>query len=249
VAYSSVQEGKSVHSIITLAIPILKVVLILTPKEPKEMHGEVNAEKKELRFLTSSHLNCAASTLPSKPEQLLVIKSTFAMQPLLERYGMTEIGMALSNPYKGTREAGTVGQPLPGVSVQIVPLSEQAEASDPQLEEPTSSIAMHSRKRRPRSRVALSDGEGDLDSEMSRTLGGDNAVLGGNAGELRVKGPSVFKEYWNRPHATAEAFDSEGYFCTGADPSPLHSRALQSSAHIFEWLSSFSLLLLRCLTH
>ena len=36
---------------------------------------------------------------------------------------MTEIGMALSNPYRGLREAGTVGQPLPGVSVQIVPLA------------------------------------------------------------------------------------------------------------------------------
>lgn len=39
---------------------------------------------------------------------------------LLERYGMTEIGMALSNPYKGKRIAGLVGKPLPGVSVQIV---------------------------------------------------------------------------------------------------------------------------------
>lgn len=41
-------------------------------------------------------------------------------QRLLERYGMTEIGMALSNPYEGARRAGTVGQPLPGVSVRLV---------------------------------------------------------------------------------------------------------------------------------
>ena len=39
---------------------------------------------------------------------------------LLERYGMTEIGMALSNPYEGERRCGTVGQPLPGVSVRLV---------------------------------------------------------------------------------------------------------------------------------
>jgi malonyl-CoA/methylmalonyl-CoA synthetase len=39
---------------------------------------------------------------------------------LLERYGMTEIGMALSNPLHGERRAGTVGQPLPGVSVRLV---------------------------------------------------------------------------------------------------------------------------------
>ncbi len=36
---------------------------------------------------------------------------------LLERYGMTEIGMALSNPYHAERKAGYVGLPLPGVEV------------------------------------------------------------------------------------------------------------------------------------
>lgn len=40
-------------------------------------------------------------------------------QILLERYGMTEIGMGLSNPYKGERRAGYVGQPLPGVKAQL----------------------------------------------------------------------------------------------------------------------------------
>jgi malonyl-CoA/methylmalonyl-CoA synthetase len=38
---------------------------------------------------------------------------------LLERYGMTEIGMALSNPYEGERKVGTVGLPLPGVEVRL----------------------------------------------------------------------------------------------------------------------------------
>jgi malonyl-CoA/methylmalonyl-CoA synthetase len=41
-------------------------------------------------------------------------------QALLERYGMTEVGMALSNPYAGERRAGTVGQALPGMDVRIV---------------------------------------------------------------------------------------------------------------------------------
>ena len=40
-------------------------------------------------------------------------------QVLLERYGMTEIGMGISNPYAGERRAGCVGQPLPGVQVQL----------------------------------------------------------------------------------------------------------------------------------
>ena len=39
---------------------------------------------------------------------------------LLERYGMTEIGMALSNSYHGERKPGHVGQPLPGVSLRLV---------------------------------------------------------------------------------------------------------------------------------
>ncbi|GAB4408554.1 MAG: acyl-CoA synthetase [Microscillaceae bacterium] len=39
---------------------------------------------------------------------------------LLERYGMTEMGMALSNPLSGPRKAGSVGFPLPGVEVEIV---------------------------------------------------------------------------------------------------------------------------------
>jgi malonyl-CoA/methylmalonyl-CoA synthetase len=38
----------------------------------------------------------------------------------LERYGMSEAGMLLSNPYAGERRPGTVGVPLPGVSVRIV---------------------------------------------------------------------------------------------------------------------------------
>ncbi|MGE4336861.1 MAG: AMP-binding protein [Pigmentiphaga sp.] len=38
---------------------------------------------------------------------------------ILERYGMTEGGMFASNPYEGERRCGTVGQPLPGVSLRV----------------------------------------------------------------------------------------------------------------------------------
>ena len=55
---------------------------------------------------------------------------------LLERYGMTEIGMALSNPLHGVRKEGSVGAPLPGVQVRIRPLEapdgRPASASSPQ---------------------------------------------------------------------------------------------------------------------
>lgn len=84
---------------------------------------------------------------------------------LLERYGMTEIGMALSNPLHGERRPGTVGQPLPGVAIRVV------------------------------------------DEE-------DAEVLPGTPGEIQVKGPGVFLEYWNRPDETREAF-RDGWFRTG----------------------------------
>jgi malonyl-CoA/methylmalonyl-CoA synthetase len=38
---------------------------------------------------------------------------------ILERYGMTETGMNTSNPYDGERIAGTVGFPLPGISIRV----------------------------------------------------------------------------------------------------------------------------------
>src|SRR4029078_6807577 len=39
---------------------------------------------------------------------------------ILERYGMSEALMIMSNPYEGERRAGAVGPPLPGVSARIV---------------------------------------------------------------------------------------------------------------------------------
>ena len=41
-------------------------------------------------------------------------------QTILERYGMTETLMTLSNPYDGERRPGTVGVPLPGVAVRLL---------------------------------------------------------------------------------------------------------------------------------
>ncbi len=38
---------------------------------------------------------------------------------ILERYGMTETGMITSNPLRGSRLAGTVGTPLPGVCARV----------------------------------------------------------------------------------------------------------------------------------
>jgi malonyl-CoA/methylmalonyl-CoA synthetase len=73
---------------------------------------------------------------------------------LLERYGMTETGMILSNPLHGERRPGSVGTPLPGVEVRLAD------------------------------------------------------------GEIEVRGPGVFSEYWGRPADTRDAF-RDGWFRTG----------------------------------
>jgi len=84
---------------------------------------------------------------------------------LLERYGMTEIGMALSNPLHGERRPGFVGTPLPGVELRLV---DESGAATPD----------------------------------------------GAAGEVEVRGPGVFLEYWQRPEETGAAF-RDGWFRTG----------------------------------
>ncbi|MGV3740994.1 MAG: malonate--CoA ligase [Burkholderiaceae bacterium] len=59
---------------------------------------------------------------------------------ILERYGMSETVMLTSNPYEGERRAGTVGLPLPGVSVRIATPEgkprEQGEIGDIQVKGP-----------------------------------------------------------------------------------------------------------------
>ncbi len=40
-------------------------------------------------------------------------------------------------------------------------------------------------------------------------------VANGDKTEIRFKGPNVMPGYWRAPEQTAEAFDEEGYYCTG----------------------------------
>ncbi|MFL6291537.1 MAG: acyl-CoA synthetase [Thermoanaerobaculia bacterium] len=63
-------------------------------------------------------LFCSGSA-PLSPETFAAFRELTG-QDILERYGMTETGMSLSNPYAGPRLPGTVGTPLPGVSARIV---------------------------------------------------------------------------------------------------------------------------------
>ena len=42
-----------------------------------------------------------------------------------------------------------------------------------------------------------------------------NELQSGERGELQVRGPSMFREYWNKPEATADSFAEDGWFKTG----------------------------------
>jgi len=68
--------------------------------------------------LARMRLFCSGSA-PLAPETFAAFRDLTG-HAILERYGMTETGMNLSNPYAGERVPGTVGTPLPGVSARIV---------------------------------------------------------------------------------------------------------------------------------
>jgi acyl-CoA synthetase (AMP-forming)/AMP-acid ligase II len=60
----------------------------------------------------------------------------------------------------------------------------------------------------------LGSGEARHRSASGGDIEGGGLVEEG-AGQLAVKGPGLFKEYWRQPDATAAAFDAEGFFRTG----------------------------------
>ncbi len=59
-----------------------------------------------------------SGSAPLAPQVLEEFRALFG-HTILERYGMTETLMITSNPYEGERRAGTVGLPLPGVSLRL----------------------------------------------------------------------------------------------------------------------------------
>ena len=75
-------------------------------------------EQEELRYIMSG-FRLMVSGSAALPVSVMEKWKTISTHTLLERYGMTEIGMGLSNPYHGIRYAGHVGYPLPGVQVRL----------------------------------------------------------------------------------------------------------------------------------
>lgn len=141
-----------------MAVPTVYVKLIA--------HWEAASdEEKQAMSDGCSRLRLMVSGSAAAPVSLIEKWREISGHVLLERYGMTEIGMGLSNPLHGTRNPGYVGKPLPGMEVRLVDE-------------------------------------------------GGQQVNTGDQGEIQVRGPAVFGEYWRRPDATAESFDGP-WFRTG----------------------------------
>jgi malonyl-CoA/methylmalonyl-CoA synthetase len=96
---------------------------------------------------------------------------------LLERYGMTEVGMALScGLATADRVDGSVGWPLPSVEARLVDLDTNTIIPDTDL------VDANGKER---------------------------------SGEIQLRGPTIFDQYWDNPTATAKEFTSDGFFKTG----------------------------------
>ncbi|MFK8055567.1 MAG: acyl-CoA synthetase [Saprospiraceae bacterium] len=117
----------------------------------------LSARMKQFRLMISGSAALPVSVMEQWEE--------LSGQRLLERYGMTEIGMAISNPYGAERRAGHIGQPLPGMQVRLVE--------------------------------------------------DDGAITDEGPGQIQVKGPAVFNQYWRRPDVTKKSFTHDGWFETG----------------------------------
>ncbi len=79
-----------------------------------------SAERREARSAGCRRLRLMVSGSAALPVSVLQRWQRITGHVLLERYGMTEIGMALSNPLEGQRRPGWVGRPLPRVEVRVV---------------------------------------------------------------------------------------------------------------------------------
>jgi malonyl-CoA/methylmalonyl-CoA synthetase len=87
-------------------VPTVYVRLLETPKDAARIIGE--------------HMRLFVSGSAPLPAQVLEDFRTLFGHTILERYGMSETLMNISNPYTGERRPGAVGFPLPGVSIRIL---------------------------------------------------------------------------------------------------------------------------------
>lgn len=95
-----------------------------------EVWQEAPAEQRQLWSAAAGRLRLMVSGSAALPQPTFERWREITGHTLLERYGMSEIGMALSNPLDGERRPGTVGRPLHGVEARRVGSGGGVAASD-----------------------------------------------------------------------------------------------------------------------
>jgi len=96
-----------------MAVPtIYKRLIAAYDAAPQERRQAMSEGARRMRLMVSGSAALPVQTLERWRE--------ITGHTLLERYGMTEIGMALGNPLHGERRPGTVGLPMPGVEARLV---------------------------------------------------------------------------------------------------------------------------------
>ncbi|CAI7858325.1 unnamed protein product, partial [Closterium sp. NIES-53] len=155
----------------------------------------------------------------SCPNELMRRWHQVTGQRLLERYGMTEFGMALTNPLLGEKKSGSVGVPLRGVKVKLADTAKDRHSSSnstgtaPAMVGHLSAPGAFSSSSSSSSSGGGSSGGGSSVDSSSASSG--SGTWSGGWGELLVKSSGMFLRYWNRPQETAEAFNPQGWFRTG----------------------------------
>ena len=95
-----------------MAVPTVYTRLIATWES-------ASPEQREAMRSGCGRLRLMVSGSAALPVTVLEKFRSISGHTLLERYGMTEIGMALSNPLDGERQPGYVGTPLPTVEIRL----------------------------------------------------------------------------------------------------------------------------------
>ncbi|KAJ7986045.1 hypothetical protein DPEC_G00346740 [Dallia pectoralis] len=98
-----------------MAVPTIYSKLI----QHYEQHFTQPRVQDFVRAVCKDRIRLMVSGSAALPQPTLLRWEDITGHTLLERYGMTEIGMALSNPLNGPRVPGAVGVPLAGVEVRI----------------------------------------------------------------------------------------------------------------------------------
>ena len=82
-----------------------------------------------LRAASPGYRLFVCGSAPLSPQTFAAFEELFG-QRILERYGMTETGMNLTNPYDGERRPGSVGAPFLGQAARVVEPRTRAELPD-----------------------------------------------------------------------------------------------------------------------